>query len=135
MDELFSYSTDPWVPAPTTDDFRIRLIELQPSRGQDVTAPLHCKIFWTSLSARPSFDALSYVWGSDSPSRKIYIEDKVASITPSLEVALQHIRHEPNPVTIWVDQLCINQRMMKKKLSRCKRWLGSTARRLKSLSG
>ncbi|KAH7094694.1 heterokaryon incompatibility protein-domain-containing protein [Paraphoma chrysanthemicola] len=110
MDEAFSYSTDPWVPAKSTDDIRIRLVELQPSHGQDLTAPLHSRIFWTSLSASPAFEALSYVWGSDPPSRAIYIDGEVASITPSLEVALQHIRHESQPVTIWVDQLCINQK-------------------------
>lgn len=110
MDEGFSYLTDPWVPATTPDDFRIRLIELQSSHNQGLNAPLRCRIFWTPLSAcLSSFEAISYVWGSDPPSHTIYIADKVASITPSLEVALRHIRHESHPVTIWVDQLCINQ--------------------------
>jgi hypothetical protein len=30
-------------------------------------------------------------------------------ITPSLETALQHVRHETESVTIWVDQISINQ--------------------------
>jgi hypothetical protein len=37
------------------------------------------------------------------------IQNAYLPITPSLEIALQHIRHESEPVIIWTDQISINQ--------------------------
>jgi hypothetical protein len=37
------------------------------------------------------------------------MQNKYLPITPSLETALQHVRHETESVTIWVDQISINQ--------------------------
>jgi hypothetical protein len=76
----FSYADNPWVPARSRDDVRIRLIELQPAGHASSSAPLQC-----------------------------YVDNKYLSITPSLEAALQHIRHQSEPVIIWADQISINQ--------------------------
>ncbi|KAF2833728.1 HET-domain-containing protein [Ophiobolus disseminans] len=105
----FSYATNPWIPATSDDDLRIRLIELQPSGQQSHTTTLKIRVFWTSLATHPPFKALSYAWGTGPASSKCYVKDKYLSITQSLELALQHIRHESETVTIWADQISINQ--------------------------
>lgn len=107
--EPFSYASDPWIPAKSKDDIRIRLIELQPLGQQPPDAPLQCRLFWTPLSNHVPFKALSYSWGIDPPSSTCYVEGRFLSITPSLEAALQHIRHQSEPLFIWADQICINQ--------------------------
>jgi hypothetical protein len=107
--ELFPYSEDPWKPATSDEDFKIRLIELYPSRQQAVTAPLQCRLFWTSLTTHIPFKALSYTWGTDPPSGRVTMQDTYLPITPFLETALQHVRHETESVTICVDQISINQ--------------------------
>lgn len=108
--ELFSYSEDPWRPATSDNEFRIRLIELQPANQTATAALLRCKIFWTPLVTCQAFKALSYTWGVDPPTSKIYVGDKYLPITPSLEAALQHIRDKEHITTIWIDQISINQR-------------------------
>jgi hypothetical protein len=102
----FSYSDDLWIPARSPNDVRIRLIELHPGEKE---APLQCRLSWTSLSAHVPFKALSYAWGNGIPISKCYIDNKFLSITPSLEAALQHVRHQSEPVIIWADQISINQ--------------------------
>ncbi|KAH8667926.1 heterokaryon incompatibility protein [Tricladium varicosporioides] len=72
-------------------------------------SPLRCRIFWTSLTSYRPFKALSYTWGSGGQTHKIYISGKEFSITESLEVALRHLRDAYEPVTLWIDQICINQ--------------------------
>jgi hypothetical protein len=107
--ELFSYSEDPWKPTTSDEDLKIRLIELYPSGQQALTAPLQCRLFWTSLTTHIPFKALSYTWGTDPPSGRVTMQNTYLPITPSLETALQHVRHETESVTIWVDQISINQ--------------------------
>lgn len=80
-------------------------------------------------SARPRFEALSYVWGGDDPEAKagrpfLYIllagqqgPDSVQqafhmSITPNLEAALKTFRSKMKPddeLYLWADAICINQ--------------------------
>ena len=54
--------------------------------------------------------ALSYVWGDARQNGSIDIDERSLEITTSLEVALQHIRHENRVLRIWADGICINQR-------------------------
>jgi hypothetical protein len=98
-------------------DVRIRLIELEPLkvRGKRKTNKhlgrdrLSCRIFWTHLNAPTPFKALSYTWGKPSFTQNISVNGKPLYITESLESALQHLRHPTQPITLWIDQLCIDQ--------------------------
>jgi hypothetical protein len=109
MEKQYSYAIDPWLPATSADDLRIRLIELQPLEQQPRSAPIRCRVSWQTLTSCPSFKALSYTWGTDPPSSRVYIEDEFLPVTPSLEIALQHIRHSSEVITIWIDQISIHQ--------------------------
>lgn len=91
-----------------TSDPEIRLMELHPA---DLDDTITCSLRHVRLSSKPSYDALSYCWGTLPPSKTIVCNDNRLIITESLYVALQrlrepdggHIRH------IWVDAICINQ--------------------------
>ncbi len=130
----FSYDLVP-LPSPAT---HIRLIELLPpvavgSASTPVSeTPLRCRISSAPLTLLPPFAALSYTWGDNKAARYLSIQPSAAAgcsqdadggmttptlttefsllrITPSLEGALRHIRRPSEPVTLWVDQICIDQ--------------------------
>jgi hypothetical protein len=62
-----------------------------------------------SLEDRPAYTALSYTWGDPSPTKSIIINDAVVHVTESVETALRHLQHETDTISLWIDQLCINQ--------------------------
>jgi hypothetical protein len=87
----------------------IRIIHLLPS--EDHEAEIQCylsrKFLKDFLIYR--YSALSYFWGSPTPTRRISIDEAPVYVTPNLFAALQHIRDTTQTVKIWVDALCINQ--------------------------
>ncbi|KAK6218965.1 heterokaryon incompatibility protein [Colletotrichum tabaci] len=106
----------------------IRLIELYPSRhGGDIgpgstdeddarrsaahySSPLRCSITTTPIATPRPYEALSYTWGPPEKSHSIDIASGGRlGITASLDAALRHLRRRDEPVTIWIDQICINQ--------------------------
>ncbi|KAI8627852.1 heterokaryon incompatibility protein-domain-containing protein [Xylariaceae sp. FL1651] len=67
-----------------------------------------------SIQSRYSYEALSYVWGSESDIEPVIIEDTSAPRTQlrirrSLADALRHLRTLTSSRTVWIDALCINQ--------------------------
>lgn len=85
----------------------IRLLTLLPgSRGD----PIVCTSAIVSLSDKPVYTALSYVWGD--PINRLSIQFNAVlefPITRNLHVALTYLRDETSPKVLWVDALCINQ--------------------------
>ncbi|PLB34246.1 HET-domain-containing protein [Aspergillus candidus] len=65
----------------------------------------------------PSYEALSYVWGSSDMSAEVIIVSMsdldelqgIVRITANLDAALRHLRFEDRPRTLWIDAICINQ--------------------------
>lgn len=125
---MFSYTEDPWIPGSETQEVRIRLIELEPvaatesrngangvPNGNGIHRPcpekseINCRIFWTSLKSPDEFKALSYTWGEPAFTQEITINGEPFLVTESLETALLHLRRPSEPLTLWIDQLCIDQ--------------------------
>lgn len=88
---------------------QIRLLDILPgSRGD----PLVCTSYIVHLSDKPSYTALSYVWGDASDRLSIAFNNEPAHpITRNLHTALQYLRPPVGspPTTFWIDALCINQ--------------------------
>lgn len=89
-------------------DKTIRLFTLLPSLEKQ--ARLEGWLRELPISSEANYKALSYTWGKGEPTEKLYIYDKVLPITPHLATALRVIRGTDRPLSIWVDQMCINQR-------------------------
>ena len=72
---------------------------------------MHCRIFNILLNDanRPSYEALSYVWGDASVTQPILLHGKPFEVTRALWIAVQYLRLENWPRIIWVDAICINQ--------------------------
>jgi hypothetical protein len=90
---------------PLTEN-EIRLVQLHPGSKKE---PIHCSLT-THLQVRaPSYEALSYVWGSQEQPAEITLEQKAFKITKNLEQALLQLRSADNDRILWIDALVINQ--------------------------
>ncbi|KAJ2982123.1 hypothetical protein NQ176_g1603 [Zarea fungicola] len=85
---------------------QVRLLRLNSAR--DFNAPLRCQLLPTSLWQAPSYEALSYNWGTAGRSKIIELESAPVAVTPNLEIALRYLRKPSAERLLWVDALCIN---------------------------
>ena len=104
MEERYQYSS-------LESSSQIRLLRLHPDR--DLLSPrIHCDIVPVDLDIAPlpSYEALSYVWGSDEkPFRVACSKKTVIPVTASLYHALRDLRRENEIRTLWADAICMNQ--------------------------
>jgi Heterokaryon incompatibility protein (HET) len=70
---------------------------------------IRCSINQVSLDDKPKYTAMSYTWGAPERSHRIMINDADFQVTESLEIMLQHIQSSRQTLTLWIDQLCIDQ--------------------------
>lgn len=102
--------------------------------------PIICELQATRLQQPLSFEAISYVWGSEADKRSIFCNGKSVRITQNLHDALQRLRYEDRQRCVWADAVCIDQsntnerghqvRLMSsiyKAASRVVIWLGNDA--------
>ena len=66
---------------------KIQLLTLLPGKQG---SKMCCELREESLDELPAYEALSYVWGSPTLSRLIWVNGKILAITRNLEVALEH---------------------------------------------
>ncbi|KAF2213754.1 hypothetical protein CERZMDRAFT_12653, partial [Cercospora zeae-maydis SCOH1-5] len=99
-----------------------------------------CTVSWTPLASAPPYKALSYHWGDQTETEQIRLDGKCTAVTSNLQVALKHIsRTISEPLTLWIDAICINQNNEKEKCEQVARmrdiysraeeviaWLGSS---------
>ncbi|KAH7375194.1 heterokaryon incompatibility protein [Plectosphaerella cucumerina] len=102
------------------DATHIRLLQLQPSGesgDEHMSAALMCTMSTAEIANPPPFEALSYVWGPpDQPRKLVSIAGIETEITKSLDTALRYLRHQSDTVTLWVDQVCINQKSVEERM-------------------
>lgn len=91
---------------PLLEEYSFRLLILHPSPSRD--APITCSLITGSLKDDINYTALSYEWGNPNPPKHILVNGKEVSVTPSLHLALTHLRGH-TPGLLWIDALCINQ--------------------------
>lgn len=89
----------------------IRLATVHPGVGDDdVLVDLRIETF--AEHSPPSYEALSYVWGSTEAPQLIHVgnaDRATLQVTRNLVTALQNLRHPDRERVMWVDALCINQ--------------------------
>jgi hypothetical protein len=89
----------------------IRYLTLHPGAGND---PLQCSLH-TAPMADTSFEAVSYVWGSDVRDQQIQCDGRTLALTTNLFRVLQRVRQPNTPRKIWADLICINQENLDEK--------------------
>jgi hypothetical protein len=90
-----------------TERKEIRLVTLCSGNFED---DILCSLSKVSLDDKPSYEALSYVWGDRRITRRIFIDGLSKRVTRNLEIALRHLRYVSRPRVLWIDAICINQR-------------------------
>ena len=85
----------------------IRLLCLLPATSE--TDDLKAVIEHVPIGATGDYRALSYVWGSSKSTSELETPMGRVGITTSLSCALRHLRRINDPLTLWVDAVCINQ--------------------------
>jgi Heterokaryon incompatibility protein (HET) len=86
----------------------IRILELTRSTSED--RPFNGRLVYERLSDFPPYSALSYAWGTLSPSdATLYVGDDPFKVTQSLYDVLQILVARHDVIRLWVDQISINQ--------------------------
>jgi hypothetical protein len=92
----------------------IRLAQILPGTGNKGIA-IDLVDSFVSGPQKLQYDALSYTWGENSRTKSIICNGKRLAITPTLLEALHRFRDPHEPVTLWIDQICICQERIKER--------------------
>lgn len=84
----------------------ISVLHLLPGTGTD---PIICTTETLPLKSNPTYETLSYVWGSSQNPRQITCNGSPTHVTENLYLALTRLRLPNAPRKLWIDQLCIDQ--------------------------
>ncbi|KNG48562.1 ankyrin repeat and sam domain-containing protein 6 [Stemphylium lycopersici] len=83
-----------------------RLLKLLKGNGPE----LECELYpWLIQDEYPSYEALSYTWGSSEVVECIALNQKPFWITDNLHTALQSLRLRDRDRILWIDAICIKQ--------------------------
>ncbi|KAM7192616.1 Heterokaryon incompatibility protein (HET) domain containing protein [Rhypophila sp. PSN 637] len=85
---------------------QIRVVTIHPGQLDE---PMVCSLEVYDLKNVPSYEAVSYCWGSEENMQIIKLHGADWPVTPNLYVALKALRRESEPRKMWIDALCINQ--------------------------
>lgn len=111
----------PYQYTPLNDDLKeIRLLTLH---GGDFEADIKISIHTAPLTPDdpPTYEALSYVWGSLENPVDINIGFQTLAVTNNLAQALPYLRYRDRPRVLWIDAICINQQDLKERSRQVRR--------------
>ena len=98
----------------------IRLLTLHEG---DFEADLNISIHTAPLTPDniPTYEALSYVWGSQENPIDIHVGLHTLAVTQNLAEALPYLRYRDKPRTLWIDAICVNQHDLKERSRQVRR--------------
>lgn len=94
---------------------QIRLVHIHPLFGAgeghvgSTDDIISCSLSCANLEDHPTYQALSYVWGSHNSPRRIHLNGEPFYITQNLYLVLDRLRLADEASVIWIDALAINQ--------------------------
>ena len=106
---------------PLNDDLKeIRLLTLHEG---DFKSDIHISIHTVPLTPDnpPTYEALSYVWGSLDDPIDIHVGLQTLPVTQNLAGALPYLRYRDKPRTLWIDAICVNQQDLKERSRQVRR--------------
>ncbi|KAH6671946.1 heterokaryon incompatibility protein-domain-containing protein [Halenospora varia] len=89
---------------PTCSSFRI--LELLAGQAED---EISIRLHLADWKSPPSYEAISYAWGSTKVKADILCHGSTLRITPNLRHALLKMRRKDSSRYLWADAVCINQ--------------------------
>ncbi|PMD57717.1 HET-domain-containing protein [Hyaloscypha bicolor E] len=87
---------------------KIRILILLPPASSD-DPELRCHLTTAEISDSPSYEALSYCWGTEALTERIHLPSGTLAITKNSATGLKRLRYRDRPRHLWVDAVCINQ--------------------------
>jgi hypothetical protein len=90
------------------EEGQIRLLTLRQGSNQD--DPIECELSTCELDNAPSYEALSYFWGTNRNTRVISLHGSTFQVREDLYNALRRLRQSQTSRILWVDFICIDQR-------------------------
>ena len=100
------------------DGSQIRLVTILPGRNLELC---RCTVTNSILTEDLRYEALSYVWGDPTVTSPILLNTRGFQTTTNLEAALRRLWYEDKERLLWVDALCINQRIISETNAEVKR--------------
>ena len=89
----------------------VRLLTLRPAPSKDNV--IEISLAEARLGAQPYYSALSYTWATEDGDATsccmIVCNGQRLMVTKSCNAALRRLREQAEPVTLWIDSICINQ--------------------------
>jgi Heterokaryon incompatibility protein (HET) len=85
----------------------IRLVRLEPSL--DPESAVFVTLETVDLRSKPTYEALSYVWGDSTKVTPITVCGHIFQVTLNLEAPMKRLRATDKPRFLWIDAICINQ--------------------------
>jgi Heterokaryon incompatibility protein (HET) len=85
-------------------DNSIRILTLLPGTEEE---EIRCQMRCATLSDRPRYSAVSYMWGPSDERRTIWINEQQIYVRKNLWSALQRLRLRTQDRKLWVDAICI----------------------------
>ncbi|KAI0412019.1 heterokaryon incompatibility protein-domain-containing protein [Xylaria grammica] len=106
---------EPFTYEPLASPKHTRILKIYPSRYE--AAALVCELTEEALDNvnPPSYAAVSYTWGSQRPSRRIFCHGKTLLVTENCEAILRRFRQADKMSYLWVDAICINQSIVEER--------------------
>lgn len=86
---------------------QIRLLTLRQGSNQD--DPIECELSSCELDKAPSYEALSYYWGTTQIDRVISLHGSTFQVRNDLYNALCRLRQRQTSRVLWIDWICIDQ--------------------------
>ncbi|KAI1264076.1 heterokaryon incompatibility protein-domain-containing protein [Xylariaceae sp. FL1019] len=90
------------------DEKQLRLLDLQPGSGT-----ICCRLRQVPFNSPGDYEALSYVWGKETTTCQILVDDQLYRVGRNLHTALKYLRRDTEaPLTrrtLWIDAICLNQ--------------------------
>ncbi|KAH8762980.1 heterokaryon incompatibility protein-domain-containing protein [Hyaloscypha finlandica] len=87
---------------------KIRILILSPPASSD-DPELRCNLTTAEISDSPSYEAVSYCWGTEALTERVHLPSGILAITKNLATGLRRLRFRDRPRHLWVDAVCINQ--------------------------
>lgn len=84
----------------------IRVLTVSPGKPG---TPIECYLSVRNLGDPGEYEAVSYAWETWDRSSSVELHHHSMNVTPSLASALESLRYDEKPRTLWVDAICINQ--------------------------